>query len=114
MLKHVEKGWGHEEWIVNNDLYCGKILYFKEGKKCSFHMHLIKDETFYINSGALEVVYGLTDDIEDATKVILIPGDSLRILPGTRHQMLGLEDTVMFEFSTHHEDSDSYRIIKGD
>ena len=25
----VPKEWGHEEWIVNNALYCGKKLVFK-------------------------------------------------------------------------------------
>ena len=30
-----EKGWGYELWIVNNNLYCGKILHFNNGKKCS-------------------------------------------------------------------------------
>ena len=33
---------------------------------------------------------------------------------GLRHQMLALEDTDMFEFSTQHFDEDSYRVIKGD
>jgi hypothetical protein len=33
---------------------------------------------------------------------------------GLRHQMLALEDTELFEFSTQHFDSDSHRIIKGD
>lgn len=27
----VEKGWGHEVIIVNNELYCGKILHFNKG-----------------------------------------------------------------------------------
>ena len=33
---------------------------------------------------------------------------------GQRHQILGLEETDMFEFSTTHFESDSHRIIKGD
>ena len=30
-MKHhfVEKTWGSEEWIVNSEKYCGKILRFK-------------------------------------------------------------------------------------
>ena len=42
------KGWGYEKWIVNNDLYCGKVLFFERGKKCSWHYHKVKDETFYV------------------------------------------------------------------
>jgi hypothetical protein len=31
-----------------------------------------------------------------------------------RHQMLALEDTELFEFSTEHFDEDSHRVIPGD
>jgi hypothetical protein len=33
---------------------------------------------------------------------------------GLRHQMIALEDSKLFEFSTTHYESDSYRIVKGD
>ena len=45
-IKHVPKGWGYEKWITNNEKYCGKLLYFNKGKKCSWHYHEIKEETF--------------------------------------------------------------------
>ena len=48
-----EKGWGYEDWIANDSKYCGKVLVFKAGKKCSYHMHKIKHETFYLESGKL-------------------------------------------------------------
>ena len=35
----VEKVWGHEEWIANNDKYCGKKLVVKKGFRCSMHHH---------------------------------------------------------------------------
>jgi len=109
-----EKGWGHELWIVNNDKYCGKLLHFKKGKKCSWHFHKLKDETFYLQSGKLQVHYGNEDDLEKSAVTILNPGDSMYIYPGLRHQMIALEDSDLFEFSTQHFDSDSYRIQKGD
>ena len=37
------------------------------------------------------------------------PGDTIRILPGQRHRFSGLENSVIFEFSTHHDEEDSYR-----
>ena len=46
----VSKGWGYEDWIVNKEQYCGKLLFIKKGKKCSWHYHKNKDETFYIQS----------------------------------------------------------------
>ena len=65
-MKHVQKGWGYEKWIVNNEKYCGKLLYFNKGKKCSWHYHLKKEETFYIHSGKLHLIYGFEDDMTDA------------------------------------------------
>ena len=47
----VPKGWGEELVIVNNELYCGKILIFKKGCKFSMHFHMIKDETWYVEEG---------------------------------------------------------------
>ena len=43
--KIVEKGWGYELWIINNEKYCGKSLFFNENSKCSMHYHLKKEET---------------------------------------------------------------------
>ena len=113
-IKFVPKGWGYEKWIVNKPEYCGKILFFSKGKKCSWHYHKLKDEVFYINSGKLLVAYGYEDDLSEATEVILEEGDNFHVEVGMRHQMTALQDTQMFEFSTQHFDSDSYRIIKGD
>jgi len=110
----VPKGWGFEKWITNNDKYCGKLLYFVKGKKCSWHYHKIKDEVFYIQSGKLEVFYGESDSLLDSFSVILEKGDSFHVKTGLRHQMIALEDTELFEFSTQHFDEDSYRILKGD
>jgi len=113
-IKFVPKGWGFEKWIVNCDEYCGKLLYFVKGKKCSWHYHKLKDEVFYIQSGAVIVRFSDDDDIENSTSVVLRKGDNFHVYRGLRHQMEALEDTELFEFSTQHFDSDSYRIQKGD
>jgi quercetin dioxygenase-like cupin family protein len=113
-IKFVSKGCGYEKWIVNKPEYCGKILFFAKGKKCSWHYHQIKDEVFYVNKGKLEVFYSYDNDLSDAKKVVLEEGDNFHVGVGMRHQMKALEDTQMFEFSTQHFDSDSYRIIEGD
>ncbi len=99
--KIVPKTWGHEEWIVNSD-YCGKKLVLNKGYCCSLHYHKVKDETFYIASG--RVGFQMNDE-----HFILNPGDSLLIVPGTKHRFYGLEDSQIFEFSTHHMEEDSYR-----
>jgi len=112
----VSKGWGYEDWLVNKPEYCGKLLFFKKGKKFSWHYHEIKDETFYIQSGKIQLTYGWEDDInaESTQTTILEPGDTFHIPVLLRHQAVALLDSNIFEFSTTHFDSDSYRIIKGD
>ncbi len=113
-IKYVPKGWGFEKWICNSQEYCGKLLYFVKGKKCSFHYHILKDETFYIQSGKVLLKYTEEDELENAQEVILSQGDKFHIYRGLRHQMIALEDTELFEFSTQHFDEDSIRIEKGD
>lgn len=108
------KGWGYEKWIVNKPEYCGKLLYFNKDKKCSWHYHKVKDEVFYLQSGAMLVKYSDEDNIENAKEIILKAGDSFHVYIGLRHQMYALEDCELFEFSTQHFENDSIRIIKGD
>tara|TARA_R110002020_G_scaffold76558_2_gene193920 strand:+ start:3395 stop:3754 length:360 start_codon:yes stop_codon:yes gene_type:complete len=110
----VSKGWGFEKWIVNCEEYCGKLLYFIKGKRCSWHYHILKDEVFYIQSGKILVKYSEGDDLELANETVLSSGDNFHVYRGLRHQMIALEDTQLFEFSTQHFDEDSHRIIKGD
>src|SRR3989338_5197239 len=99
--KEVNKVWGKEIWITNRD-YCGKKLILKEGCQCSMHHHKNKDETFYILSGKVLMEAG-------KEKRIMLSGDSILIMPNTKHRFTGLKDSEIMEFSTHHEDSDSYR-----
>lgn len=98
-----EKVWGSEEWIVNTPLYCGKFLYLKKGKRCSLHYHKNKDETFYVLEGEILMEAG------DKEKVMK-KGDIQHITPMTKHRFSGLKDSVIIEFSTHHEEDDSYRV----
>lgn len=99
--KEVKKEWGKEIWITNRD-YCGKKLILNKGFRCSMHYHKNKDETFYILKGKVLMEIGMQ-------KNIMLPNDSILIKPGQKHRFTGLEDSEIIEFSTHHEDSDSYR-----
>jgi len=113
--KYVSKGWGYEKWIVNKKEYCGKLLFFFKGKKCSWHFHKVKDETFYIQSGRIKLYWhDHKDDLSSAHVRVLEKGDTWHVPVGQRHRMEALEDTELFEFSTEHFDEDSYRIEKGD
>ena len=70
-INFVPKGWGFEKWIVNTKEYCGKLLYFVKDKKCSWHYHKLKDETFYIQSGKILLKYSDGDEMAYADEIIL-------------------------------------------
>ncbi len=108
-----KKGWGTEVWIINNEKYCGKLLKFKKGSTFSDHFHLKKDEAWYVLSGKLELRYY---DLSSADKIkkVITPGTVVHIPPAAPHQLRALEESVVLEVSTPHEESDSYRIGKGD
>lgn len=109
----IEKGWGKEVIIENNELYCGKLLVFNKGAKFSMHYHLIKDETWYVDKG--EFLYRWIDTkTADVIEQKLVVGDTVRQRPGQPHQLEALTDGVIFEVSTTHFDEDSYRVWKGD
>ena len=109
----VPKGWGEEIIIENNEMYCGKLLIFKEGCKFSMHYHLIKDETWYVDKG--EFLYRWIDtENADVHEQKLKKGDVVRQRVGQPHQLIALTDGTIFEVSTQHFDEDSYRVVKGD
>ena len=109
----VKKGWGHEVIFVNNDLYCGKILHFNKGAKFSMHFHLLKKESWYVYSGKFLFKYINTQNA-DIIETSLNVGDTLTNEIGQPHQIICLEEGDLFEVSTPHHDSDSYRVMKGD
>lgn len=112
---HIEaKSWGREVWVANNSLYCGKILEIRQGKRCSLHFHKLKMESFYLRSGRLRVLVKQSPDSEICDEFEMKPGDCMDVAPGLVHQMEALEDAELFEFSTQHFESDSYRLVKGD
>ena len=109
----VPKGWGEEIIIENNEKYCGKILIFKQGCKFSMHYHMNKDETWWVEYG--EFLYRWIDtETAEMNETELKEGDIVRQRPGQPHQLEAISNGRIFEVSTHHEDSDSYRVIKGD
>lgn len=112
IYKTVDKSWGYEVWIENNDEYCGKELHFlSKGGHTSLHFHVKKRETMFCVSGTFEILYSDTDT-GDKRSVVLSPRDSVEIPRNTPHSIVCLEPGVLMEFSTHHEDSDSYRVSR--
>ena len=104
--KTVSKVWGQELWLVNTSLYCCKVLVIKKGAECSYHCHKVKTETFIGIKGAAKLtidgeVYDLSPSARGKT-----------IFPGEYHKFEALTSAEILEVSTHHDDSDSYRLTE--
>lgn len=108
------KGWGYEIWVTNTPEYCGKILHFEEGKKCSFHYHKRKHEHFFVVSGRFLLKFGWDDNYENSVEKVIFRGEAVEIPIGMRHQMIALESGDLMEVSTEHFEDDSFRVIPGD
>lgn len=113
--RHI-KGWGYEDWIANDE-YCGKILHFEKGKRCSLHYHKLKDETFYILDGSFHItLYESLEAYEKGNKeeIVAKPGDVVHIWRGRLHRMTAIEEGNILEISSKHFEEDSYRVEPGD
>ena len=106
-----------ETFYVQN----GKMLVFLgygtgDEKKEAFKKYMKRIKHGYETVEEIVKSYesGLSDIGDYSDVFIMGPGDVLDLPAGTPHSAYALETTEFFEFSTLHEDSDSYRIVKGD
>jgi mannose-6-phosphate isomerase-like protein (cupin superfamily) len=113
-VRIMPKGWGREIWIANGPLYCGKILEIDQGKRCSLHYHRLKTESFFLRSGKLKVRVKEYPDAPAIEEFELVAGQCMDVTPGLVHQMEALEQAELYEFSTQHFETDSYRLAPGD
>jgi len=102
-VKKVDKVWGYEKWIENNEKYCSKLLVLNKGYQCSMHYHKNKDEVFLVLSGHVRLEL-------DGKVIHMREGNFQRVMPGQKHRFRGVEDSEILEVSTHHDDVDSYRL----
>lgn len=113
-LHFQKRGWGGEFWVENIPEYCGKVLHIDAGKRGSLHFHMKKLETMMLVSGTVDLLMVDPDLGREYTVRLDKEGDSILIPRGQVHQIIALEESVVVEFSTTHEESDSYRVRKGD
>ena len=99
----VHKCWGHELIIVNNELYCGKILHIDKGTSLHLQYHKLKDETLYVLSGIVTMTSG-------EYTYRMGPGEKRRIPPLTIHKVEAKTDAEIIEISTPHYDADTYHV----
>ena len=115
--KTVEKTWGHEIWLANNDKenYCGKILFIKAGHHTSMHYHLDKHETFYVLEGELRVDMLRDRNQPDAHPFTMTvkQGESMEMEREQAHMLIASGGNLtLLEISTLHKDEDSHRLYR--
>jgi len=95
----IEKPWGYEIRWALNEKYIGKILRIEPGQKLSRQYHQQKDETIYVLDGKLVLELGPMED--KPVRIIMHPGASRRIQPGTIHRFAAPSDgCTLIEVST--------------
>ena len=97
--KKVEKPWGHELIFAVTDRYAGKLLHVKAGEALSLQFHNVKDESWYILDGRVELELGAPGQGVLSSEVVGA-GASFRLEPGTVHRLRAIEDTTIVEVST--------------
>jgi mannose-6-phosphate isomerase len=101
--RRVDKPWGHELIWALTDVYCGKVLFVKQGESLSLQFHREKDESWLIQSGRAMIELGAVGD-SVLNQEVVGPGAAFHYKPGTVHRITAVEDTTILEVSTPHLD----------
>ena len=100
------KVWGEEVLIVNNGMYCGKLLRINKNYRCSDHYHKIKHETFLVTRGVVLLSWEYEGD---SGHEVMQSGDVFEVPPYMVHSFWGFDDSTILEISTEDIAEDSYR-----
>jgi oxalate decarboxylase/phosphoglucose isomerase-like protein (cupin superfamily) len=95
----VEKPWGSELVFTESRLpYCGKLLTIQAGHRLSLQVHDSKTETICLLTGSALLT------LEDEGGAVIETPMELQVgytvLPGRRHRIRALADSVLAEAST--------------
>jgi len=96
-MRRVEKPWGYEIVWAETDRYVGKVLHITSGHKLSRQYHERKDETFYVQSGEMQLEIG---EVGAVRTIVMKRGDSYHCAPKTIHRMIASSDVDVIEVST--------------
>jgi quercetin dioxygenase-like cupin family protein len=86
--------------VLNRD-YCKKIVVLLPGQKHPVHFHKIKEETFIVLKGELDLTL-------DGEKITLAVGETATVEVGVHHELYSKSGCVVEEISTKHIEDDSY------
>ena len=96
-MRRVDKPWGHELIWAETERYVGKILHINAGQKLSRQYHHVKDETFLVQSGEMDLEIG---EDKDKRTLRMKPLDAFHCAPKTIHRMVAVTDVDVIEVST--------------
>ncbi len=83
---------------AETERYVGKVLHINAGQKLSRQYHERKDETFYVQSGEMQLEIG---DGSTLKSMRLAPGEAFHCTPKTIHRMIATtSDVDVIEVST--------------
>jgi uncharacterized cupin superfamily protein len=106
-FKYIEKVWGEEIWLVNNENYCAKYLVLDTGAETSYHYHKMKTETFCC-------VEGYATLRSEGKDYLMAPFTRPKTIEAkTPHKLIGHDvPCVILEVSTHHSEEDVVRLTE--
>ena len=96
-MRRVEKPWGYELVWAETPRYVGKILHIDAGKRLSRQYHNVKEETFLVQSGEMELEVG---EGAARTSIRMNAMDTFHCAPKTVHRMIAITDVDVLEVST--------------
>ena len=100
-VRKIDKPWGYELIWADSEQYVGKVLFVKAGESLSLQFHRVKDESWYVQTGRVELQLGEPGQAVLDSQIVGA-GACFRFRPGTVHRVRALEDTTILEVSTPH------------
>lgn len=101
--KIVNKPWGREIWIAEEEEYTGKILEINKDMQINLHYHTKEKGTLHLFEGILSV------ELLNGTAVIISSGETITFNPGDAHRLKAIDNVKIFEVSTPQLD-DAFRL----
>lgn len=107
-IKRVEKPWGYELHFVPEGLpYMGKVLHIIKGKRLSLQVHDKKQESWYLLSGQVTIIWENAKGNLIETNMEKGLGYTTQV--GQKHRLVGIKDSDVLEVSTP-EIGNTYRL----
>ena len=99
-MRKIDKPWGYELIWTETQHYVGKILHINAGHRLSRQYHNLKEETFMVQSGTMNLEIG-----SPVTETLSMEvGNVFHCPPATVHRMCAVTDVDVLEVSTPHLD----------